>query len=618
MSWQPLSLDFNKCRAETYLCYFALLLITMVPRIRRAAKPRPEASNNPYNLRSKLSVKVPNITLQEECKVSKVAMAIKPCYLEGRDVSSSIRSALVDRLVQIQMLFRLHQETLYMTVSIIDRFHQIRSMERTILKALNYEMGRPPPVHFPRRAAKIALLDPFGHGLAMYLQELTLLDYDSVHYPPSLTAAAAVSLSWRILHDHSAHCEWTPALQHSTGYMELCLLPAMQCIAKMLECLSDDRMGHMLIILDDYADPFDAEADGGNQPSTEKVAQASTENDGYMEPYEAQKMMAEIRGGRGPKEGSQRSLPLYDTPYEPEENGTESESERPQCPRESRLPQDDERPPEEYDQPWEWKKERISKAFAGTRAPLLCYACISYEGSVNGSGSEPEKRKDNTSKSHTVEIKVIKDLPWPPPVGQLNHGSPLALLDEVESPSSPPLQPAQQSPGPTAGCDQHHPVQFDGVEKSRMSPTKDGKGGRPPRVHSSGCLVNTKMSSLDYCSAALGERVDPCVPLESQFWYHGAISRTDAECLLRLCKEASYLVRNSETSKNDFSLSLKSNQGFMHMKLSRTKENKYILGQNGCPFDSVPEIIHFYSSRKLPIKGAEHMSLLYPVAIRTL
>uniref|UniRef100_A0A3P9A7W1 Cyclin-like domain-containing protein n=1 Tax=Esox lucius TaxID=8010 RepID=A0A3P9A7W1_ESOLU len=188
-----------------------------------------------------------------------VAMAIKPCYLEGRDVSSSIRSALVDRLVQIQMLFRLHQETLYMTVSIIDRFHQvlpntteatirligvttmliaskyeeicppvvedfahstnftyscskIRSMERTILKALNYEMGRPPPVHFPRRAAKIALvsvqsslaqLDPFGHGLAMYLQELTLLDYDSVHYPPSLTAAAAVSLSWRILHDHS-------------------------------------------------------------------------------------------------------------------------------------------------------------------------------------------------------------------------------------------------------------------------------------------------------------------------------------------------------------------------------------------------------------------------------
>lgn len=80
--------------------------------------------------------------------------------------------------------------------------------------------------------------------------------------------------------------------------------------------------------------------------------------------------MPEIRGGRGPKEGSLRSLPLYDTPYEPAENGGDSDGERPRCPRESRLPQDDERPPEEYDQPWEWKKERISKAFAGRIARM--------------------------------------------------------------------------------------------------------------------------------------------------------------------------------------------------------------------------------------------------------
>ncbi|XP_026143947.1 SH2 domain-containing adapter protein F-like isoform X3 [Carassius auratus] len=260
----------------------------------------------------------------------------------------------------------------------------------------------------------------------------------------------------------------------------------------------EDGTQEKLIILEDYADPFDAaDQKGGTQTVTEKP----TENDGYMEPYEAQKMMAEIRGGRAPKDGPVRQLPLYDTPYEPEENGADPDGCV--CSRESRLPQDDERPPEEYDQPWEWKKERISKAFA---------------------------------------------------------------------------------------------VQFDGVEKDLK--------------HSSG-----RMSSSE---PSVGERIDPAVPLESQFWYHGAISRTDAEALLRLCKEASYLVRNSETCKNDFSLSLKSSQGFMHMKLSRTKDNKYVLGQNSCLFDSVPEIIHFYSSRKLPIKGAEHMSLLYPVAIRTL
>nr|XP_040053834.1 SH2 domain-containing adapter protein D-like isoform X5 [Gasterosteus aculeatus aculeatus] len=151
-------------------------------------------------------------------------------------------------------------------------------------------------------------------------------------------------------------------------------------------------------ILEDYADPFDAEQTGGTQTSTEK---ASTENDGYMEPYEAQKMMAEIRsGGRGPKDGPARQLPLYDTPYEPAENGGDSDPEHPRCPRESRLPQDDERPPEEYDQPWEWKKERISKAFAA----LLCYNCISYEGSVSGTGSGPHGGKDCSSKSLTGTI----------------------------------------------------------------------------------------------------------------------------------------------------------------------------------------------------------------------
>lgn len=35
--------------------------------------------------------------------------------------------------------------------------------------------------------------------------------------------------------------------------------------------------------------------------------------------------------------------------------------------RESRLPQDDDRPADEYDQPWEWKKDNISKALAGNQ-----------------------------------------------------------------------------------------------------------------------------------------------------------------------------------------------------------------------------------------------------------
>lgn len=40
-------------------------------------------------------------------------------------------------------------------------------------------------------------------------------------------------------------------------------------------------------------------------------------------------------------------------------------------------------------------------------------------------------------------------------------------------------------------------------------------------------------------------------------WYHGSLSRSEAESLLTLCKESSYLVRNSQTCRNDYSLSLR-------------------------------------------------------------
>ena len=62
----------------------------------------------------------------------------------------------------------------------------------------------------------------------------------------------------------------------------------------------------------------------------------------------------------------------------------------------------------------------------------------------------------------------------------------------------------------------------------------------------------------------------------------------------------------------DYSLSLRSAKGFMHMKIVR-QNDKYILGQFSQPYKSIPEMIHHYAKNKLPIKGATHMSLLHPV-----
>ncbi|KAM4738598.1 src homology 2 domain containing transforming protein D, b isoform 4-T4 [Anableps anableps] len=275
----------------------------------------------------------------------------------------------------------------------------------------------------------------------------------------------------------------------------------------------------------DYSDPFDARSEHRADPDPGLVP---SENNGYMEPYEAQRVITELQrtsGGGRMRAGMQ----LYDTPYEDErgqrlgyvygelhEEGKET----------SRLPQDDERPADEYDQPWEWKKDHISKAFAAQ-----------FDGAEWDRSSSPTER----------------------------------------------LRPA-------------------GL---RLSPQAAAGGGMKFRTpHESPTMM--------------GERVDPTLPLEKQVWYHGSLSRSEAESLLTLCKECSYLVRNSQTNRSDLSLSLRSCQGFMHMKFTLCKDGKYVLGQNSPPFDTIPEAVHFYTTHKLPIRGAEHLSLLFPVQVQTL
>ncbi|XP_056304046.1 src homology 2 domain containing transforming protein D, b isoform X2 [Danio aesculapii] len=267
----------------------------------------------------------------------------------------------------------------------------------------------------------------------------------------------------------------------------------------------------------DYSDPFDVRLD----PRPESAQGSITpENNGYMEPYEAQKVITELqrRAGGGAGGWGRGEVQLYDTPYEERVPG---QPDLPEEGRESRLPQDDDRPADEYDQPWEWKKEHISKAFA-----------VQFEGAEWDRSCSPTER--------------------------------------LRCPRAPPT-------------------------------TGSMKLRKPSDPHS-----------------MIGERVDPSLPLEKQVWYHGSLSRSEAESLLTLCKECSYLVRNSETSRLDYSLSLRSCQGFMHMKFSQCKDGRYILGQNSPPFETIPEVIHYYTTHKLPIKGAEHLSLLFPVLVQTL
>lgn len=57
----------------------------------------------------------------------------------------------------------------------------------------------------------------------------------------------------------------------------------------------------------------------------------------------------------------------------------------------------------------------------------------------------------------------------------------------------------------------------------------------------------------------------------------------------------------------------RSSHGFMHMRIQLTGGGQYILGQFSRPFNTIAEMINYYTVNRLPIKGAEHTSLRTPL-----
>ncbi|XP_076031559.1 uncharacterized protein LOC143019630 isoform X2 [Oratosquilla oratoria] len=148
-----------------------------------------------------------------------------------------------------------------------------------------------------------------------------------------------------------------------------------------------------------------------------------------------------------------------------------------------------------------------------------------------------------------------------------------------------------------------------GLKLQGSSSSDGGSAGRSSLALDLGCAAMT----------AKGEEVDINLPLHKQGWYHGVISRTEAESTLRSQTEGSYLVRTIDTARHEYSLSLKSARGFMHLRIHfDCTTGYYTLGRSSKPFPSVPHMVQHHSITRLPIKGAEHMVLLYPVAHETL
>ncbi|KAG6761339.1 hypothetical protein POTOM_034554 [Populus tomentosa] len=193
------------------------------------------------------------------------------------DVSGNMREILVDWLVEVAEEYKLVSDTLYLTVSYIDRFlssqalsrnnlqllgvscmliaskyeeisppqvesfchitdntytkDQVLDMEKQVLKSLNYEMGAPTTINFLRQVffkktgSRILLKaaqencessDLQFELLSCYLAELSLLEYGCMCFLPSMIAASAVFLSSFTIQPQMH--PWSMALQRHSGY----------------------------------------------------------------------------------------------------------------------------------------------------------------------------------------------------------------------------------------------------------------------------------------------------------------------------------------------------------------------------------------------------------------
>jgi len=218
-------------------------------------------------------------------------LVIKKNFLMGCPVNGRMRGVLLDWLVEVGQQFKLLQETLYMTVFIVDCFLQaeglllkrtqlqlvgvtamflaskveemyppeindfvyitdnaydageIRIMELKILNTIGFNVTRPLPLHFLRRNSKAGDVDVLQHSVAKYIMEVAMLEYEMAHYPPSKIAGAALFLSLRLLEPEAKlSTVWTQALETYSTYKAKDLLGLVFKMAEVLANMEENKL----------------------------------------------------------------------------------------------------------------------------------------------------------------------------------------------------------------------------------------------------------------------------------------------------------------------------------------------------------------------------------------
>ncbi|XP_078001126.1 uncharacterized protein LOC144453670 [Glandiceps talaboti] len=201
--------------------------------------------------------------------------------------SNDNRSVLLDWLISVQCHLRLNDETLHLTVCMFDSFmsvspisleklqllgitclliaakieeryapeidmlcfltdytyskKEVIRMEILVLKALKFDLFYPTCVNFYDLYVEAAteFVQNYNDKIlienaAKYIMDLSICSPYVLNFPPSLRAAAALSLARKIVMKDEKSAVWTTSMVHATGYTDSELLVCMHIYATLL------------------------------------------------------------------------------------------------------------------------------------------------------------------------------------------------------------------------------------------------------------------------------------------------------------------------------------------------------------------------------------------------
>ncbi|KAF6771695.1 hypothetical protein AHF37_09915 [Paragonimus kellicotti] len=219
------------------------------------------------------------------------------------------------------------------------------------------------------------------------------------------------------------------------------------------------------------------------------------------------------------------------------------------------------------------------------------------------SSGRRRRSKHGVSRSHshrTVDQLKSKQLSRESDADQLGYGFPMAYYQRSISHTVPSDVTAATDEWPPVLAQWHHrrPVvysteSFDPVVRSQWQIRKEKRSKSGRSTHD---LVNVdvgrQMQPHHHSASAIFERLD------IQPWFHFDLSRAKAEKILKSTPVGSFLVRQSETSKSEYSLSIR-HYTTSEMEMLRALNHQLSPGRTESATDQTPTE---YLSGRSPFK----------------